>query len=181
MWHKECSADYTFPILYVFVKIILMRRYCTHKLYWELPFHLPLHLSGCTKLAWACVLLTLMKTLVEYTVSINDLPVQTVNYFVKSACPGVNRCWCVLLHAILWASDRRIGVEQMFSATLYRNRLSFQFPLPLFPHLGTKITCLYSKTTYLPLNFTLFPVMIRFSSHLHYMASFVWNSFILQQ
>jgi ABC-type thiamin/hydroxymethylpyrimidine transport system permease subunit len=69
--------------------------------------------SGRVKVAQAGVLLTVKKTSVQYDVIINDLPLLTVNYYVKPIVPVLSVA-DESPHAVLWASGRRIGTEQMF-------------------------------------------------------------------
>jgi hypothetical protein len=68
--------------------------------------------SGRVKVAQADVLLTVKKTSVQYDI-INDLPLLTVNYSVKPIVPVLSVA-DESPHAVLWASGRRIGTEQMF-------------------------------------------------------------------
>jgi hypothetical protein len=60
----------------------------------------------------------------------------TVNLFVKSACTGVSHCWHVSPHAILWASGRRIGAEQMFPTRPVQKPSSVPTLVPARPSFG---------------------------------------------
>jgi hypothetical protein len=59
-----------------------------------------------------------------------SLSLLTVNNFIKPACAGVSHCWRVSPHAILWASGRRIGAEQMFPTGLVQKPSSIPTLLP---------------------------------------------------
>jgi hypothetical protein len=81
--------------------------------------------------AWAAVLLTVKKTSVEYAVIINDLP-------LLSICELLSNLLVLLIaiaDAILWASGRRIGVEQMFPTRLVQKPSSIPTLLPARPSL----------------------------------------------
>jgi hypothetical protein len=109
--------------------------YFTRNLSWELPSLLPLGLSGGVKLARAAVLLTVKKTSVPLLLMIS-VSLLAVNYFDKPTCAGVSHCWRMSPHAILWASDRRIGAEQMFPTRLVQKPSSFSNLLPARPSFG---------------------------------------------
>jgi hypothetical protein len=84
---------------------------------------------------WTGILLTVKKTSVECTVIINDLPLLTVNLFVKSAFADVSCCWCVSLSAVLWASSQLIRAEKIFPTRLVRkphSGLTLRPACPLF-------------------------------------------------
>jgi hypothetical protein len=64
------------------------------------------------------------------------LSLLSVNGEVKPVCAGVGHFWRVSPHAILWASGRRIGAEQMFPTRLVQKPSSVPTPLPARPLCG---------------------------------------------
>jgi hypothetical protein len=119
--------------------------------------------------AWASVLLTVKKTSVEKTVIINDLPLHT--YCVKLACAGVSHCWRVSPHAILWASGRRIGAEQMFPTRRVQKTSYVTTPLPARPSFGCQdnLMCSNMKCVHAVLSkdFTVEPLDLRLSANFY--------------
>jgi hypothetical protein len=97
------------------------------------------------KVARAGVLLTVKKTLVQYTVIINDLPLLTfilwitlLNLLVLAIA---DMCHCMQYYEQVVEGLER---SKCFLPHLYRN-LPFQHSSLLVPHVATKIAYLYSS------------------------------------
>jgi hypothetical protein len=76
VWNLKFYAVFTTP------RLVRGPVYDTRKLSWELPSLLPLGLSGRVNVIREGILLTVKKTLLQYTVIINDLSLLTYCEFL---------------------------------------------------------------------------------------------------